>query len=87
MRIEPRELRTAMIATPYNKPDGLWGRLTGTTVPVVCMSYNKRNLLGTEGNEYLLFYFENGKLSRWPDGAVLANECGTFSLFTEVTKR
>jgi hypothetical protein len=88
MRIDPLQLRTAMIATPYNKPDGLWGRLTNTTVPVVCMSYNKRNLLGQEGNEYFLFSFENGKPYTWPiAGGVLVSECGTFSSFTEVTKR
>src|SRR5262245_21753264 len=31
--LEQRYLRTAMIAKPFNKPDGISGRLTGTTVP------------------------------------------------------
>lgn len=79
---------TATIAKPYNKPDGWLGRLTGTTVPVVCVSFDTRNLLGQDYRGYLLFYFEDGKLRKWPTaGGVLANECGAFSPFTEVMKR
>jgi hypothetical protein len=45
-------------------------------------------MLGQDYRGYLLFYFENGKLRKWPTaGGVLANECGAFSPFYEVTKR
>jgi hypothetical protein len=52
--IEQRRLGTAMIATPYNKPDGWLGRLTGTTVPVVCVSFTSSNIFGQESKGYLL---------------------------------
>jgi hypothetical protein len=89
LRIDQRRLGTAMIATPYNKPDGWWGRLTGTTVPVVCVSFTNTNIFAQESKGYLLFSFENGKPYEWPvrGTAILANECGTFSRFYEVTKR
>jgi hypothetical protein len=86
--VEERYLRTAMIAKPFNKPDGILGRLTGTTVPVVCVSGDTRNMLGMEYKGYFAFYFENGRLRRWNTGsAILASECGAFSPFPEVMKR
>lgn len=87
--IEQRRLGTAMIATPYDKPDGWLGRVTGTTVPVVCVSFTSTNIFGRKSKGYLLFSFENGKPYEWPvrGTAILANECGAFSSFTEVMKR
>ncbi len=76
-----------MIAKPYNKPDGIWGRLTSTTVPVVCVSFDGRNIFGQENKIYFVFYFEDGKLRQWPSRSILASECGAFSPFTEVMKR
>jgi hypothetical protein len=54
LRMDQRRLGTAMIATPYNKPDGILGRLTGTTVPVVCVSFTSTNIFGQESKNYLL---------------------------------
>lgn len=86
--VEERYLRTAMIAKPVNKPDGILGRLTGTTVPIVCVSGDTRNMLGMEYKGYFVFYFENGRLRRRDTGnAILASECGAFSPFPEVMKR
>jgi hypothetical protein len=87
--IEQRRLGTAMIATPYNKPDGWLGRLTGTTVPVVCVTFTSTDIFGRENKDYLLISFENGKPYEWPvrGTSILTNECGTFSAFTEVIKR
>ena len=64
-----RSLNSAMIATPYNKPDGIWGRLTATTVPVVCVSHDTRNMLGQDYKGYFVFWFENGELRRWNTGS------------------
>jgi hypothetical protein len=87
--IEQTRLGTAMIATPYDKPDGWLGRLTNTTVPVVCVSFTSTNIFGRESKSYLLISFENGKPYEWPvhGTAILASECGAFSVFTEVMKR
>jgi hypothetical protein len=83
--LDQQHLRTAMIAKPYNKPDGIWGRLTGTTVPVICVSIATRSIFGQESKGYFVFFFENGQPRRWPDSSgVLANECGAFSPFNEV---
>jgi hypothetical protein len=83
-----RSLNSAMIATPYNKPDGIWGRLANTTVPVICVSNDTKNMLGQEFKGYFVFWFEDGQLRRWNTGSgVLASECGTFSPFNEVIKR
>jgi hypothetical protein len=77
-----------MIAKPYNKPDGWWGRLTRTTVPVVCVSFESTNIFGQQNKGYLLFSFEDGKPYEWPRGSgVLASECGAFAPFYEVVKR
>jgi hypothetical protein len=85
--IDQQSLRTAMIATPYNKPDGIMGRLTGTTVPVICVSRDAKNMLGQEYKGYFVFYFVDGRLHQWDTGSgVLVNECGTFSPFHEVMK-
>lgn len=86
--LDQKTLHTAMIAKPYNKPDGIWGRLTGTTFPVVCVSIDTRNMLGTEFKGYFLFYFENGQVRRGNTGSgILVSECGAFSPFREVMKR
>jgi hypothetical protein len=98
MNYTQEALRTARIATPYNKPDGLWGRLTGESVPTVCVSFDGRNaddirsrgMWGESGKMYWMIYFENGELHTWGEHgtvAVILSECGTFSPFTEVMKR
>jgi hypothetical protein len=88
LRIDQQRLGTALIATPYNKPNGWWGRLSGTTVPVVCVSFERTNIFGQQIKAYLLFSFENGKPYKWPvpGTAILTNECGTFSPFYEVSR-
>lgn len=88
--------RTARIAKPYNVPDGLWGSLTGTTVPTVCVTLDgmnaedirRRSAFGELGKAYAKFFFEDGKVQTWPpNSGGLASECGAFSPFTEVMKR
>lgn len=86
--LDQKTLHSAMIAKPYDKPAGIWGRLTGTTFPAVCVSIDTRNMLGTEFKGYFLFYFENGQVRRGNTGSgILASECGAFSPFYEVMKR
>jgi hypothetical protein len=86
--LDQKTLHSAMIAKPYNKPAGIWGRLTGTTFPAVCVSIDTRNMLGMEFKGYFLFYFENGQVRRGNTGSgILVSECGAFSPFYEVMKR
>jgi hypothetical protein len=72
--ITQEALRTARIAKPYNVPDGLFGRLTGTTIPTVCVTLDgmnaddirRRSAFGELGKAYAKFLFEDGKPRAWP---------------------
>ena len=93
--ISQEALRTARIATPYNVPDGLFGRLTGTTIPTVCVSLDgmnaadirTRSAFGELGKMYSKFLFEDGKPRTWPpNSGGLLSECGAYSPFPEIIK-
>jgi hypothetical protein len=84
MPVPPAELRTAMISQPYAK----WGGLFRTdTMPTVCVSIQRTNMLGMHGTGYFLFTVENGRVRRLGQGTnALIDKCPPFSPFHEVRR-
>ncbi len=83
-------IRFAEISQPHQKFVGL---IYGGTRPTVCVKLGLPNLIGAPGTFYYLFYFSDGQVDGYKQGAVMPEQvpligCGDQPLtkFTELVR-